>query len=1310
MPSKLPLEVRLVDFEVGERKRGATLEFLVTAFGLREDGTSCALHIHDVYPTVFIRTEEPWTDEKLDDFFDHLVDTLGEYWMETVVHTELVQAGFLYGFDNNKQHQYVKLEFINMKGLYAIKGLFFIKPTPQSRTTRLTDYTWGPPGTESESLKLCESTVPPLLRAFHSRDISPAGWIQINASSLRPPKVGCPQTRCDEEYSIRLNTIVPMKDKETPIPMKTASFDIEASSSHGDFPVAIKGYDKPANELVAAWDDDERTEPSPDCSTDDAIGWIASELIKALDGEDSALSPIYAQGRASTTWGKTDRGVSAAIARLCTTRRRAKLTSTKPSSHYRDDEPEDVGPRIMLVKKARTLLETLEDEELTLGEKSLIVTEALDSLAGKGLPLLEGDCVTFIGTSFRVAGSSDMRKTCICVGESAPVPGCDIINVATERDALLAWRTLILEENPQVVVGYNTYGFDYGFLLKRANFHKCARSFLDISCLANSLCGRVTDRRTSECSIAQQTLSIASGTHELEYIHMPGRINIDLYSHFRKEVNLDSYKLDDVAGHYIGDVITQATVTADRMVVSSRNLYGLEVGNYIVFEELGYAPDTLVDGKKFLVCSVESDTFSIDRAGTELSEVHSDKGYKTRWRLAKDDVGPQDIFRLTESGTPEDLAIVAKYCIADTTLVHYLLLKTDVLTGYTEMANICSVPTSFLVTRGQGIKLQSYLAKRCRQDNIIMPDLDKRQGNEAYEGATVLDAICKLYQDEPIACVDFSSLYPSCSISDNISHDTKVWTKQYNLAGQLIEDTTPVDFVELPDYEYVEISFDTYAWRRIAGAKKETKCKTGRRTCCWAQLPDGEKGVIPSVLRELLAARKATRQLAKHKIVTRVDGTCTVSGAMKKCANGDVQITSRSGDVVVVPKSDIASVDDAYDEFMKNVFDKRQLGYKVTANSVYGQTGAKTSAFYEPDIAASITAMGRSLLLRARDMVEAAYVDKECEVGGKRYIATAKCVYGDTDSLFISFNLRNVTTKEPVKGREARYVTIELGKEAGLMVTKTLKAPHDLEYEKTYDPWILLSAKRYAGMLYECDPDATPKLNSMGIVLKRRDNAPIVKDMYGGVLSILMDKRGVDTAVAFTIDVLRQLMKGDIPMQRLVITKSLRGNYKNPRQIAHKVLADRIAQRDPGNTPRSGDRIGYVYVVTKGASTLQGDRIETPQQVMSQQLPIDYQHYVTNQIMKPLLQVFALVLEQIPGWCRQRGKHIAELCKLQEKHGHDPETLARRQATLRLNMAKELVFSESLRRAKNKAQNQQDIHAFFISGGSSKRSPQLSLE
>ena len=48
-------------------------------------------------------------------------------------------------------------------------------------------------------------------------------------------------------------------------------------------------------------------------------------------------------------------------------------------------------------------------------------------------------------------------------------------------------------------------------------------------------------------------------------------------------------------------------------------------------------------------------------------------------------------------------------------------------------------------------------------------------------------------------------------------------------------------------------------------------------------------------------------------------------------------------------------------------------------------------------------------------------------------------------------------------------------------------------------------------------------------------------------------------------------------------------------QIAHKVLAERIGDRDPGNKPANYDRIPYVYIKTKGKVELQGDRIENPQ-------------------------------------------------------------------------------------------------------------------
>ena len=62
-----------------------------------------------------------------------------------------------------------------------------------------------------------------------------------------------------------------------------------------------------------------------------------------------------------------------------------------------------------------------------------------------------------------------------------------------------------------------------------------------------------------------------------------------------------------------------------------------------------------------------------------------------KWTMAKDDVTPQDIFNLSK-GSNADRAKVAKYCIQDCNLVHHLMNKIDVVTGYVEMASICSVP------------------------------------------------------------------------------------------------------------------------------------------------------------------------------------------------------------------------------------------------------------------------------------------------------------------------------------------------------------------------------------------------------------------------------------------------------------------------------------------------------------------------------------------------------------------------------------------------------------------------------------------
>jgi DNA polymerase elongation subunit (family B) len=384
------------------------------------------------------------------------------------------------------------------------------------------------------------------------------------------------------------------------------------------------------------------------------------------------------------------------------------------------------------------------------------------------------------------------------------------------------------------------------------------------------------------------------------------------------------------------------------------------------------------------------------------------------------------------------------------------------------------------------------------------------------------------------------------------------------------------------------------------------------------------------------------------------------------------------------------------DDFIKNVLDKRQLAYKVTANSLYGQLGAKTSTFYEPDIAASTTATGRLLLTYAKRVVEECYGDATVDTKYGKIQTNAEYVYGDTDSVFFTFNVSDKETGEKIIGPKALELSIEIAQEACHNVSKFLKQPHDFEYEKTFLPFCLLSKKRYVGILYEHDP-TKGKRKEMGIVLKRRDNAPIVKDVYGGVIDILMKERDIKKALDYVDKCLQELVEGTVPIEKLIITKSLRSFYKNPQQIAHKVLADRIAAREPGNKPTSGDRIPFVYVVNPNKKALQGEKIETPTFIRDNKLQIDYSFYITNQIMKPLLQLFGLVLDDI--WRMQNKsakiskfkKEITEVRKTIEDNKKFEEKLAK----LRDKEVKTLIFDKYLRETNNAKEGNQSVMNFF---------------
>ena len=155
-----------------------------------------------------------------------------------------------------------------------------------------------------------------------------------------------------------------------------------------------------------------------------------------------------------------------------------------------------------------------------------------------------------------------------------------------------------------------------------------------------------------------------------------------------------------------------------------------------------------------------------------------------------------------------------------------------------------------------------------------MPVMEKMESDDGYEGAIVLDPKCDLYLDNPVACVDYASLYPSSMLSENLSHDSKVWTKEYDLKGELVTTTGEQDadgnfiYDNLEGYEYVNITYDTFKYHRKTPTSAAEKIKSGYKICRFAQFPHGTRAIMPSILDELLAARKSTYFFSRHFLAT----------------------------------------------------------------------------------------------------------------------------------------------------------------------------------------------------------------------------------------------------------------------------------------------------------------------------------------------------------------------------------------------------------------------------------------------------------
>ena len=295
---------------------------------------------------------------------------------------------------------------------------------------------------------------------------------------------------------------------------------------------------------------------------------------------------------------------------------------------------------------------------------------------------------------------------------------------------------------------------------------------------------------------------------------------------------------------------------------------------------------------------------------------------------------------------------------------------------------------------------------------------------------------------------------------------------------------------------------------------------------------------------------------------------------------------------------------------MKQVYNGKQLAYKVSMNSVYGFTGASRGILPCVPIAATTTAEGRHMIEQTKELVE-------------REFEGAKVRYGDTDSVMVEFDCQGR------KGMEAIEYSWKLGEKAAEMCNHLFKKPKNLELEKVYYPYILYSKKRYAAKMWTQNKQgqmAMDYIDVKGLQLVRRDNIPYVREVSKEILDIILDSKNADAARKLAHKKATELLKGSVPMSKLVLSQKLADNYKST-SLPHVKVRDKIREREPGSEPQSGDRVQFVLIDTGDKKHKQFEKAEDPKWVEKNSLPLDYEYYFTNKFMNPICDLLEPLVE-----------------------------------------------------------------------------------
>jgi len=859
--------------------------------------------------------------------------------------------------------------------------------------------------------------------------------------------------------------------------------------------------------------------------------------------------------------------------------------------------------------------------------------------------VLKGDCTIAVCATTMVYGQAHLKRIAFVVWPSDvscgdtmesnslhdSVGNATIICCESSVDLLDQFRDYIAYEDPDLLTGWNIFGFDMPFMFDEyhSNFtsqklrgsesthaqlmRKLEKPFASTAELLD-LAKKQKKRIDLEPFRLQRRHALALRDSETlpEVVAAPLRASIraslclepeavlggpiDL-AQLRQSVETELKDLESSAKQVI--VKKQSFVASQvfRDLIDKPRMQSFQRGLYI---SKNIAEKSVLQEKR-MTSSAKGDNcyyFWTGRTSVDLMQIIKDDKKLENNTLkftaetyldpnyGKLDMTPIQIFDAYRTKDKAQMLNMLEYCVRDADIPILLLQKLNYVPLWVEMSRVSYTNLHSVLNGGQQRKVYNLLAHFVHDTYAINTgDSEWPQAQESndsdeeedilghrrpdYQGATVIEPSVGFYK-EPVSTLDFESLYPSIMIHFNLC--PSVYVKPSALGASMTStlETHVIDHCIL-DCDGSASVVSGSAKSGVGSAKLAKQPEKYKEFSQQYGFIKNVQGVVPKLLQHLLAARKVAKR------------------AMANAAN----------------------------EFDKSVQNGRQLALKVSCNSVYGFFGCnpKRGMMSCKPVAAVTTLKGRSFIDASKEYVERVYKG-------------AKVLYGDTDSIMIQWSSTPGAISVP-----RAYC---LAEEASEAITKVLRSGNvpgatkpmlnsalsvvTLANEKVYMPYLLLQKKHYAGYKYTLksnvkgSPDSIDQfdvcMDMKGIDAVRRGGSKLVKELSNTILDALLVQNSLDLALQSVQDSLTLVVENKAPLDWFILSKSLKSSYKTENQ-PHVQAWKRMIERGDTDIPEIGTRMPYVVVQGNDKLPLYM-KTEHPEYVQLKKLRINAKYYLEN--------------------------------------------------------------------------------------------------